>query len=71
MITETSISLNGQIRYTLEVRMTDFMNLKVNKCHKIGRKIVSHKDIFPNNHKSHKIKKYKKILNDRRHELKN
>jgi hypothetical protein len=39
----TILTLNGQIRYILEVHMVDFTNLKANKYHKIRLKIMNHK----------------------------
>jgi hypothetical protein len=51
----TLVTLNGHKRYILKILIVDFMNLKVNKYQKIGLKLMNHKEIFPNIHKSHKI----------------
>jgi hypothetical protein len=47
IVAGTYITLNGQIKYILDVQMIYFMNLKANKYHKIGLKIVNHKDMLP------------------------
>jgi hypothetical protein len=53
-----TLIINGPIKFILEIKIVDysikkFTILKVNMCHKIELKIISHKEIFLSIHKRH------------------